>query len=77
MCAIRRFGAIWRADAVDQRPRSVVLGTGEQEQNLLASYKSFQHLFREWIQHADPEAKAALLRVKVDPDELWFLQFPR
>ena len=82
ICAIRRLGDSWRADAVDvQRPRRLdtcfaISGTGEQEQNLFASYESFHQLFREWAQYADPEAKAALLRVKVDPDELWFLQFP-
>jgi hypothetical protein len=84
LCAIRRSGVAWRVDAVEiPRPHSVDTGfalpelePGEQEQHLLASYQSFRDLFVPWAQYADPQAASAVLRVKVDPNELWFLRFP-
>jgi hypothetical protein len=82
LCAIRLFGKSWRADAVEvQRPRGIntdftILNTGDQEQNILAAYRFFQGTFPEWMQYAKPERSPCLLRVKVDPKELWVLKFP-
>jgi hypothetical protein len=82
LCAIRLSGVSWRGDAIDvQRQRNIdtdfaILNTGDQEQNIQVTYSSFRAFFPEWTQHAQSRANPGLLRVKVDPGELWFLKFP-
>jgi hypothetical protein len=82
VCLIRGADDRWTATAVESsRPlidTSYALpNTGEQAQYIAVSYQAFKEFLKTDLFFLEiTQTKAQLLRVKVEPRELWFLRFP-